>query len=402
VSCLGAPVAEPRADDTPRAAGPGGSARGEPRSAYVHVPFCAHKCGYCDFASLAGADALADRYLAALERELANRLGTPRPVATIFVGGGTPTRLDAEQLGRLLGLLNRWLPLEHGGEWTVEANPGTLDAEKADALARAGVNRVSLGAQSFHVPALRVLERDHAPGDVPRAVALVRDRFERWSLDLIFGVPDTTLAHWRDDLGRALDFGPSHLSCYGLTYEKGTALWKQWDAGLVRAVEEDVERAMYEHTLDRLHRAGLFSYEISNFARPGHECRHNLAYWENAPYYGFGLGAARYVDGERAVNTRDLLGYLRRVEAGGDPTGPRERLDPEAEARETAILMLRRTRLGIDRDAFRIRTGFDLDALAGEALARHVEARLLEDDGRRLRLTRAGLLLADGIMADLL
>ena len=367
------------------------------------MPFCAHKCGYCDFASLAGADDLADRYLDALDREAAMRVGDePAPVATIFVGGGTPTRLDARQLRRLAEIIHRHFPIEPGGEWTVEANPGTLDAEKLDVLAEAGVNRISLGAQSFRPALLAALERDHDPEDIPRAAELVRPRFARWSLDLIFSVPGSTLEDWRSDLEIALGLGPRHLSCYGLVYEKGTPLRKGLDLGRVRSVAEEVERSMYEHTIDRLAAEGLAQYEISNFAEAGHECRHNLIYWANEPYHGVGLGAARYLDGVRSVNTRDLPSYLKRVEAGGDPTGPRERLDDEPRARETAILMLRRLTVGIDRAEFRDRTGFDLDDLAGDAVRKHRNAGLLDDDGRRVVLTREGVFLADTVLCDLL
>jgi oxygen-independent coproporphyrinogen-3 oxidase len=371
-----------------------------PRAAYVHIPFCAHKCGYCDFASLAGSDHLADRYLDALEREMAF-LVEPQAVDTIFIGGGTPTRLDSRQLARLLTMVRHWFPLTQGGEWTVEANPGTLDVEKADVLASGGVNRVSLGAQSFQPRLLRALERNHEPEEVSRALDLVRPRFPFWSFDLIFGVPGSTAELWADDLERALELGPSHLSCYGLVFEKGTALWKQERAGLVRPVDEEVERSMYEHTMNRLVDAGLPMYEISNFAKPGHESRHNLVYWANDAYFGVGLGAARYADGVRSSNTRDLPAYLRRLEDGRDPTGPTETLEPEARARETAILMLRRTQLGIDRPDFARRTGFDLDALLGPLIARHVGRGWLEDDGRRVRFTREGLFLADSVLSDL-
>ncbi len=371
-----------------------------PRAAYVHIPFCAHKCGYCDFASVAGADALADRYLDALEREMA-RMGEPAEVDTIFVGGGTPTRLEPSQIQRLLAMIAHWYHLAPDGEWTVEANPGTLDAEKADALADGGVNRISLGAQSFRVELLRALERNHVPEEVGRALELVRPRFPSWSIDLIFGVPGSTLEDWTADLETALSLEPSHLSCYGLVYEKGTPLWKQWQSGQIREVDEETERAMFAHTIDRLAAAGLDQYEISNFARPGHESRHNLVYWANEAYFGVGLGAARFVDGVRALNTRDLLAYLRRMESGEDPTGPVEVLEPEARARETAVLMLRRTRKGLDRVDFARRTGFDIDLLAGPALARHTASGLLEDDGQRVRFTREGLFLADTVLCDL-
>jgi oxygen-independent coproporphyrinogen III oxidase len=373
-----------------------------PRAAYVHVPFCAHKCGYCDFASLAGVDHLADRYVSALAREIESELDEPQEVDTIFVGGGTPTRLDAGALARLATLINRWFVLTPGGEWTVEANPGTIDAEKADVLASAGVNRVSLGAQSFQPDLLRVLERHHGRAEVEQALEIVRPRFSRWSLDLIFGVPGSTIDDWRTDILIALGLGPAHLSCYGLVFEKGTELWNRRARGLVEPVDEETERLMFESTIDRLAAAGLEMYEISNFARRGHESRHNLAYWTNDAYFGFGVGAARYLRGVRTVNTRDLNAYLRRVEAGLPATGPREELTSEARARETAILMLRRTHIGIEREDFRQRTGFELDTLASETIERFLAKGYLEDDGRRIRLSREGLFVADQVLCEFL
>lgn len=402
---MSAPVPVPVSDfDSDSDSAPARAGRAAAASVYVHVPFCAHKCGYCDFASLAGADHLADRYLDALERETSMVLGD-RPaegMETLFVGGGTPTRLTAGRLERLLAMIRRWFPPLPGAEWTVEANPGTLDAEKVAVLAEAGVNRVSLGAQSFRPDSLRALERDHDPADVPRAIELLRPVVPRWSIDLIFGVPGSTLDDWRADLDAALALGPTHLSCYGLIFEKGTPLWKRWREGRVGPIDEEVERAMFEETLDRLSAAGLRAYEISNHAAPGMECRHNLVYWANRPCYGVGLGAARYLDGTRETNTRDLGAYLRRVEAGRLPVGPRETLSPEARARETAMLMLRRVVLGVDRDEFRRATGFSIDALASDAIRRHTRAGLLEDDGARVRLTREGLFLSDSVMADFL
>ena len=269
-------------------------------------------------------------------------------------------------------------------------------------LREAGVNRVSFGAQSFQRELLATLERNHDPDDVPRALDLIRPKFPRWSFDLIFGVPGSNLNHWLADLDAALALKPSHLSCYGLVFEKGTELWKQREAGRVRPLDEEVERSMYEATIDRLASAGLAQYEISNFAVPAHECRHNLVYWTNDPYFAFGLGAARYVNGVRSVNTRDLPMYLRKVESALDPVGPIETLEPEPRARETATLMLRRIAIGLDRLDFRARTGFELDDLAGDAILKHVSLGLLHDDGRSIRLTRDGLLLADTVLCDFL
>jgi oxygen-independent coproporphyrinogen-3 oxidase len=371
-----------------------------PRAAYVHVPFCAHHCGYCDFAVVAGQDHLADAYLDALAAELA-MLSRPEPVETVFLGGGTPTHLDAGRLERLLAEVTRWLPLAPGGEFTAEANPDTLDADRVAVLAAHGVNRVSLGAQSFHPHLLRVLERRHAPAEVPRAVECARRRIGRVSLDLIFGVPGQTLAEWDQDLRRALALEPDHVSTYGLTYEKGTRLWKQRRGGDLRPLDEETERALYGHALDVLAAAGFEPYEISNHARPGARSRHNQVYWANEAYFGFGLGAARYVGGRRELNTRDLASYLRRLRAGEPATFQSEVLPPEERARETLALQLRRGD-GIDRPAFRRQTGFDLDALAGPALARHVDLGFLEDDGRAVRLTRAGKFVADTVIRNLL
>ena len=372
-----------------------------PRAAYVHIPFCAHKCGYCDFASLAGVDHLADRYLAALEREISTFLAEPQEVDTIFVGGGTPTRLAATQLGALCTFIKKWFILSDGGEWTVEANPGTIDGEKADVLADAGVDRISVGAQSFQPALLAVLEREHGRAQVESALEVVRPRFARWSLDLIFGVPGSSEEQWRDDLETALSLGPSHLSCYGLVFEKGTPLWNRQQSGLVQPLSEDLERVMYETTIDRLTGAGLPMYEISNFARPGEESRHNLVYWANDAYFGFGVGAARYLRGVRSTNTRDLAAYLRRVEAGESATGPHEELSPEERARETAMLMLRRTGAGIERNDFELRTGFSLDLLCGSVIERFGAQGYLEDNGRRVRLTPQGVFVADRVFCEL-
>jgi oxygen-independent coproporphyrinogen-3 oxidase len=355
--------------------------------------------------------------LDALEREIAT-LGGPQLVETIFLGGGTPTHLNHKQLDQLLQMVNRWfikirarsvsegrndssLTLRAPTEFTVEANPGTLDAEKVAILADHGVNRISLGAQSFHPHLLRMLERNHNPLDVPRAVELVRRRIHEVSLDLIFGVPGQSLEEWRGDLQTALDLGINHISTYGLTYEKGTPLWKQRERGEVIPVGEELERAMYEHAMDALEAAGFEHYEISNFARPGHRCRHNEVYWANEAYFGFGLGAARYLNGRREVNTRDLFAYMGKVMTGESAVQQSEELEPEERARETAVLQLRRQE-GIERRAFQRQTGFQLDVVARPTIERYARRGLVTDDGERVRLTGEGKILADSVFQALL
>jgi oxygen-independent coproporphyrinogen-3 oxidase len=370
----------------------------EPRTAYIHVPFCAHHCGYCDFAVTAGQDHLIELYLDAVETELAG-LGEPRPVETLFIGGGTPTHLSEPQLHRLLTSIQHWLPTS--SEYSVESTPESLNAEKAALLASFGVNRLSIGVQSFHPHLLAALERRHTSDVIPQAIEAVRPHIANISLDLIFAAPGSTPATWAADLHAALAFNPNHISTYGLTYEKGTPLWKDRERGKVRPVDEDVELVMYEHAMDRLAAAGFEHYEISNFARPGFSCRHNERYWANEAYFGFGVGAARYVNGTRELNIRDTKLYVTKVLAGEPPTFQSETLEPRDRAFETIGTQLRRA-AGIDRERFALQTGFALDELVGTRIARLIEAGLLHDDGRSVRLTRRGKCLADSAAEELM
>jgi oxygen-independent coproporphyrinogen-3 oxidase len=213
-------------------------------------------------------------------------------------------------------------------------------------------------------------------------------------------VPGQTSAEWQDDLQRALALQPDHIATYGLTYEKGTPLWKERQRGAVRPLDEEAELSLYAQAIDMLQAAGFEHYELSNFARPGRRCRHNGVYWANRAYFGFGMGAARYVNGRRELNTRNLGTYLRRTLAGMNPTFQTEELSPPERARETLALGLRRAE-GVDRAEFRTQTGFDLDALAAAAIRRHVDLGLLHDDGVRVYLTRGGKYVADSVIAGL-
>jgi oxygen-independent coproporphyrinogen III oxidase len=372
----------------------------DPRTAYIHIPFCAHHCGYCDFAVSAGQDHLIEHYLAALSQEL-KTLETPRPVETLFIGGGTPTYLNVAQLEQLLENINCWLPLSPGGEFSIESTPDSLSADKASVLAAHGITRVSIGVQSFHPALLSALDRRHTTDQIPRAVETVRQRSLDLSLDLIFAAPGSTLGTWESDLTAALAYAPSHLSTYGLTYEKGTQLWKQRHSGMVRPIGEDDELTMYELAIDRLTAANFEHYEVSNFARPTFRCRHNERYWANEAYYGFGVGAARYVDGVRELNIRDTKAYIRKVLSGESPAFQSERLDVRNRAFETIGTQLRRAE-GIERSRFQDQTGCDLNALVGNRLVALVNNGLLADRGGHVSLTRRGFCVADGVIEDLM
>lgn len=376
-----------------------------PRAAYIHVPFCAHHCGYCNFTVITGRADLIDAFLMALEREL-SWLETPRPVDTVFIGGGTPTWLPPRDLERLLRLVRDWFPPASGAthsvdgadarEFTIEANPGGLDDERLATLAAHGVTRLSLGAQSFHPRKLRLLERDHSAADIQSAVTRSRLRFQSISLDLIFGAPNESFAEWQADVEAAMQLAPDHLSTYGLTYERGTTFWGRRARGELVQADEESERSMYSFVIDRLTAAGYEHYEVSNFARRGHRCRHNETYWAADEYYAAGPGAARYVDGRREVNHRSTTTWLARVLAGKSPVAESEQLAPDDRAREALVLGLRRLE-GIDRAAFQDRTGVNLERLLGPALRQFVDLGLLSDTAGRLRLTRAGLFVSDSI-----
>ena len=372
----------------------------ECRAAYVHVPFCAHRCGYCNFTLVAGRDDLREDFLRAIAREL-ERLGKPREVDTLYFGGGTPTRLSPEQFGRLAADVGRWHPLAAGYEWTVEANPADVDEAMVDALAAAGVTRVSLGGQSFRAEKLRLLERDHSGEAIGRSARLARGAGMQVALDLIFATPGETLDQWRADLEGALALEPDHLSTYGLTFERGTAFWKRRLEGELAEADEELQRAMYAMAIDRLTAAGFEHYEVSNFARPGGRSRHNQAYWSGAGYYAAGPGAARYVDGVRETNHRSTTTYLRRVLAGESPVAERESLAPEGRAREILVFGLRRME-GVGRGDFARATGFEIDALVGEPLRKFVALGLLADDGEQIRLTREGLFVSDALWPEML
>jgi oxygen-independent coproporphyrinogen III oxidase len=385
--------------------GPGGEVLPQPpwllpRTAYVHVPFCAHHCGYCDFAVTVGQDHQIELYLDALAIEL-SALGTPQPVETLFIGGGTPTHLSPSQLERLLTTLCHWLPLPAGAEFSVESTPESITDDKCNVLAAHGVSRISVGVQSFRPHLLHSLDRLHRIEHIPRAVEAVRKHVRSLSFDLIFAAPGATVTDWTADLDDALRYGTDHISTYGLTYEKGTPLWKQRFRGEVDPVTEDDELAMYETAIDTLSAAGFEHYEISNFARPDHRCRHNERYWANEAYHGFGVGAARYVHGARELNTRNTNDYIRKVLSGESPTFQSERIEGRERAVETAAIQLRRSD-GVFRDRFREQTGFEFDPLFGERLTMLLSQGLLADTGLSVKLTRRGKFVADGVIEELM
>lgn len=376
------------------------SAPSTPRSAYIHVPFCKYRCGYCDFAIVANRDDLVGAYLEAIATEL-SWLGEPREVDTLYFGGGTPSHLDALSLATLCDTVLRWHPLAAGYEWTVEANPESLTVDRVELLAERGVTRLSLGVQSLDDAKLRALERNHCRDDVLRSMAFARDAGMQVSIDLMFAAPGETLELWRSDLAAVIEIAPDHISTYGLTWEPGAAFTVRRDKGLLRPLDEELERTMYGEAIDRLHAAGFEHYEVSNFAIPGRRSRHNEVYWAGSEYFAAGPGAARYVGGVRSTNHRSTTTYLKRLQAGESAIFEQEELSAAQRAHELLVLGLRRLE-GVERATFAVKSGYQVDQLAGEAIRKFVELGLLSDDGLRVKLTREGLFVSDGLWPELL
>ena len=367
------------------------------RSAYIHVPFCKHKCGYCNFTLVAGRDELVGDFLNAVELEMDRTLEqTDVELDTLFLGGGTPSHLSAGDLGRLLEMLRRKFVLGEGWEFSCEVNPLDCTAEKLELLRGGGVNRLSIGGQSFQPRKLHRLGRDHSGEQLRDAMQRTTASFANVSLDLIFAAPGETLAEWRADLEATIAFGPQHISTYGLTVERGSAFYGQAKRGRIIELDDDLQLAMYELAIDRLSAAGYEHYEVSSFARPGFQCRHNTAYWLGEPWWAFGPGAASFIGSVRAVNHRSTTTYIRRVLAGQSPVAESESLSAEQVLRERLVFGLRRL-AGIDLAELSKGWGGDCEPLFAPVLDEYISGGWLSRAGDQVRLTRAGLVVSDSL-----
>ena len=357
---------------------------------YVHVPFCERKCGYCAFFSRAAQRDLVGRWLEGVERELDSVPGGFAP-ASVFIGGGTPTALEEGELGRLLALLRGRVDLGNVGEWTCEANPGSLTRGKVELLRAAGVNRLSIGAQSFDDGTLKRLGRIHGAAEIGEAVALARGAgFGNVGLDVIYGVPGVSREAFCSDVEAAMALEPEHISCYCLEIEEGTPFAREAAEGGLE-ISEDEQREQFDWGRERLAEGGWGHYEISNFAKAGRECRHNQLYWCGGEYVGVGPAAHSHWGGARWGNTGTLPEWRREFE---------ERLDSEAKARETLAMGLRRI-AGWGREEFRAATGFDYDGLRGREIAALAAEGLLVAESDRVRLAEEALFVSDAVFSEL-
>lgn len=381
---------------------------------YLHVPFCRSKCTYCDFSSFVGLEALFGDYVSAVTTEAIGRAGDWRsqPFDSIFIGGGTPTVLGAQLVLRLIETFRRVFPFADNPEITLEANPGTVSFDDLLATRHGGVNRLSLGVQSLWDDELRLLGRIHSAKEAIDAIHLARQAgFDNLNLDLIFGLPQQTLAHWREMLRRALDTHPEHLSLYCLTLEEGTPMAEAVRKGLLDRPDEGAAAEMYELSETLARERGMMHYEISNWARssggldpdgiPLLACQHNLKYWRNQHYLGLGSGAHSFDGRSRYANIASPQEYIARILAGGSPEGTREATTPTREMGETMMLGLRLL-VGVTGRAFQSRFGVGLYVAYRTEITELVDEGLLQRDDLGIRLTPRGRLLGNRVFAALL
>ena len=366
----------------------------KPSSAYVHIPFCTQICYYCDFSKVFIKNQPVDAYLEHLIQETRSyEIGKLR---TLYIGGGTPTALSAQQLAYLLTELPKVMDLSEVEEFTIEANPGDLDPDKIAVLKESQVNRVSLGVQTFDNKMLKKIGRSHQEQDIYDNIRHLKQAgFDNISIDLIYALPGQIMDQVKENVAKAIDLDIPHMSLYSLILENQTVFMNRMRRGKLPLPKEELEAEMFEYIIEELEKAGFEHYEISNFSKPGFESRHNLVYWDNAEYYGLGAGASGYVDGIRYKNHGPIRHYLEAVEAGKARI-TEEHLTLEEKMEEELFLGLRK-KTGVSKARFEEKFGISFDQRYGQVVASLTEQGLLVPDDKQVRMTKRGLFLGDTV-----
>lgn len=368
-----------------------------PQGLYIHIPFCRQKCLYCDFYSALYAEDLAGSYIQVILKQI-QRLD--QDFSSIYIGGGTPSILSRGLLNKLLAGLKKFIKKD--AEVTIEVNPESVDKEKLKLFLNGGVNRISIGVQSFDDKKLNSLGRIHSAKQAVETIELSRKTsFNNTSIDMIFGVSKEDLKAWEAELEKAAGFDVQHISCYSLSYEKDTPLFIMREKEEIASVDDEVTSEMYQYAMSYLPGKGFNHYEVSSFSKPGFECRHNLNYWDNNSYVGLGPSAVSYIKGVRSENVKDVKEYIGRFNKGVDFVISREELPPVHMAKESASVKIR-TKEGIGYDWFKDKTGFDFLELEKSALERLAGQGLIEYNKKNVRLTDKGFLFSDTVSSVLL
>lgn len=371
-------------------------------SVYIHIPFCQQICHYCDFTKFFYNEELANQYLDALEKEIAVAVPEKKKVRTIFVGGGTPTALNESQLKRLLSMIAAHFEVEKCVEYAFEANPGDLSDEKIKMLKEYGVQRISLGVQVFDDTMLEEIGRVHRVKDVYDNInALQQYGFNNISIDLIYSLPNQTVEHFSKTLEEALAFDLPHYSAYSLQIEPKTVFYTRYKKGKLHKPHEEEEAAMFDLLRSEMEKKGKKQYEISNFAEPGYESLHNLTYWNNDYYFGFGAGAHGYLPGQRIVNLRPLPAYVNKALEDGKPVLHTEEIGMKERVEEEMFLGLRK-RQGVNKDKFLVKYGKTIDKVFGDPIVYLKTKGWLEETEDFIRLSDDGLLFGNEVFQEFL
>ena len=372
-------------------------------SAYIHIPFCNYICHYCDFTKFFYNRELADQYLKALENEIVHAVGKNRQsIRTIYVGGGTPTALSYEQLEILLKVIADSFDVMNCEEYTFEANPGEFDERKLALLKYYGVNRISFGVQVFDDEMLKKLGRNHTVADVYENLRhFEKEDFTNVSVDLMYGLPGQTYEQFESTLNEAISLDLPHYSSYSLQIEPKTVFYMRHKKGKITKPVEDEEAAMFELLKNSMESNGVYQYEISNFAKPGFESKHNLTYWNNDYYYGFGAGAHGYLPGKRTVNLKPLNHYNKKALEDGWPRLHEETVEKRDAIEEQMFLGLRKT-AGVSKAEFEKRFGLSINSLYHEELDYLKRKQWIEENEERIRLTKDGLLFGNVVFQEFL
>ncbi|CDQ18053.1 radical SAM family heme chaperone HemW [Halobacillus karajensis] len=372
-------------------------------SAYIHIPFCQQICHYCDFTKFFYNERLADEYLEALEKEINTYIpGEKANVRTIFVGGGTPTAVNHKQLEKLLQMIDEHFDISGCEEYTFEANPGDLDQEKVRLLKAYGVDRISLGVQVFDDEMLEKIGRVHKVKDVYTNIdRLLQAGLSNISIDLMYALPGQTVKDFEKTIDEALQFDLPHYSSYSLQIEPKTVFYQRYKKGKLSKAKEDDEAEMYELLQQKLTKAGAIQYEISNFAKPGFESKHNLTYWNNEYYFGIGAGAHGYLPGKRTINIRPLPAYVKKAFDDGKPILHEEPIGLKEQLEEEMFLGLRKSK-GVSKELFREKYGKTLTDVFGRKLTDLKNRELIAEDSENIRLTPKGRILGNEVFQEFL
>ncbi|MRG86650.1 radical SAM family heme chaperone HemW [Salinibacillus xinjiangensis] len=370
------------------------------QSVYIHIPFCHEICHYCDFTKNYYNESQADQYLDALKKEMELYIGTEKKqVKTIYIGGGTPTSLSDAQFQRLLSIVNDYFDVGQATEFTIEANPGEFSSEKAKMLRNYGANRISLGVQVLDDEFLKMLNRNHQVRDVEETVAkLQANNLSNISMDFIYALPGQSIEHFERTLNSALAYQLPHYSAYALQIEPKTVFYMRYQKGKLSKPPEEDEAEMYELLVSKMEQNGLHHYEVSNFGKPGFESQHNLTYWDNEYYFGFGAGAHGYLQGKRIVNLRPINHYIERLKGNEKPILHEEIITKKEEIEEQMFLGLRKAE-GVSKKLFKSKFQINMDVLYNDAIRELKQKKWLVEDDEFVKLTPEGMLFGNEVFS---